>query len=70
MTTSIQGPTALSRSVSPFHGCQSPLEGILPSTRGSGGERRREVVEQYFAVGVARLRHRVPLRHPVEGVVP
>src|SRR3954452_19433319 len=70
MTTSIQGRTAVSGSVSPFHGCRSPLEGILPSARGAGGERRLEVVEQHFAVAVARSRHRVALRHPVEGVVP
>src|SRR3954454_25101094 len=87
MTTSIQGPRAVSparsevlararsarprrATVSPRRGCRSPLEGILPSARGTGGERRLEVVEQHFAVAVARSRHCVPLRHPVEGVVP
>src|SRR3954451_19828788 len=87
MTTSIQGPTAVSpvwskairqgswpgptrMSVSPFRGCRSPLERILPSARGAGGGRRLEVVEQHLAVVVARSRHRVPLRHPVERIVP
>src|SRR4029079_13917396 len=87
MTTSIQGPRAVSRAGSearparaadrarpgrwPSPSAQAlPLERILPSARGAGRERRLEVVEQHLTVVVARPRHRVPLRHPVEGVVP
>src|SRR6266498_5217329 len=46
------------------------LKRVLPPARSSRGERRLEIVEQHLAVVVVRPRHVVPLRHPVQRVVP
>src|SRR5919197_1776098 len=46
------------------------LKRVLPPARSPRGERRLEIVEQHLTVAVARPRHAVPLRHPLERVVP
>src|SRR4029450_9091424 len=46
------------------------LKRVLPPARRPRGERRLEIVEQHLAVAVIRPRHVVPLRHPVERIVP
>src|SRR4029453_8328668 len=46
------------------------LKRVLPPARSPRGEHRLEIVEQHLAVAIIRPRHVVPLRHPVQRVVP